>query len=259
MFSRTYGLETVCLRYFNVFGPRQDPSSAYAAFIPIFITGMQEGQPLTINGDGTVSRDFTYVANVVEPNFRAVEAEGVAGEVFNVACGTSITLNEIVERLREVLGVEGDIHYGPARLGDVPKSLADIAGPGADSGTSRPCRPGMGWRRRWSGTGAPAAAIAGAHDRRDAAVSFRAPEAPRRVREAMLQAWTREADSSRPFLDRPKSCTSGRVGSCLPQLQARTTPMRCCGWLDLPTVPSDTQRRLHGGQRPGPTARKVMP
>ena len=126
VFSRTYGLETVCLRYFNVFGPRQDPGSAYAAFIPIFITGMLADRPLTIHGDGTVSRDFTYIANVVQANLLAVEAEGVGGEVLNVACGTSLSLNDIVLRLRELLGTEGKITYGEPRVGDVPKSLADI-------------------------------------------------------------------------------------------------------------------------------------
>ena len=126
VFARTYGLETVCLRYFNVFGPRQDPGSAYAAFMPIFIAGLREGRPLTIHGDGSASRDFTYVANVVEANLRAVTAEGVSGEVFNVACGGSVTLNEVVARLRELLGVEGEIRYGPPRLGDVPRSQASI-------------------------------------------------------------------------------------------------------------------------------------
>lgn len=126
VFSRTYGLETVALRYFNVFGPRQDPESAYAAFIPKFIVGMMEGQSLVIDGDGSQSRDFTYVSNVVRGNLLALEAEGVGGEMFNMACGTSMSLNEIVEHLRRLLGCEGDISYGPSRPGDVPMSLADI-------------------------------------------------------------------------------------------------------------------------------------
>ena len=126
VFCRTYGLETVSLRYFNVFGPGMDPNSAYAAFIPIFVVGMLEGRPLTVNGDGTVSRDFTYITNVVEANMCAVEAEGVGGEVFNVACGASMSLNEVIAKLRELLGTEGDISYGPDRVGDVPLSLADI-------------------------------------------------------------------------------------------------------------------------------------
>jgi nucleoside-diphosphate-sugar epimerase len=126
VFSRTYGLETVALRYFNVFGPRQDPESAYAAFIPKFIVGMMEGQSLTIDGDGSQSRDFTYVSNVVRGNLLALEAEEVGGEVFNMACGSSMSLNDIVEHLRRLLGCEGDISYGPPRAGDVPMSLADI-------------------------------------------------------------------------------------------------------------------------------------
>ena len=126
VFARTYGLETVCLRYFNVFGPRQDPGSAYAAFIPVFITGMMAGRPLQVNGDGSVSRDFTYIANVVEANLLAAQAEGVSGEVFNVACGGSLSLNEVIGHLQEMLGVVGKITYGCMRVGDVPKSLADI-------------------------------------------------------------------------------------------------------------------------------------
>ena len=126
VFARTYGLETVCLRYFNVFGPRQDPGSAYAAFIPIFITGMMAGRPLTVNGDGSVSRDFTYIANVVEANLLAVAAEEVSGEVFNAACGGSLSLNEVIGQIQELLGMEGDITYGPMRVGDVPMSMADI-------------------------------------------------------------------------------------------------------------------------------------
>ena len=126
VFSRTYGLETVALRYFNVFGPRQDPESAYAAFIPKFIVGMMEGQALVIDGDGSQSRDFTYVSNVVRGNLLALEAEGGGGEMFNMACGSSMSLNDIVEHLRRLLGCEGDIAYGPPRAGDVPMSLADI-------------------------------------------------------------------------------------------------------------------------------------
>ena len=126
VFSRTYGLETVSLRYFNVFGPRQDPTSPYAAFIPIFISGMFDGQNLTINGDGSVSRDFTHVRNVVEANLLAAEADDVDGEIFTIACGDSVTLNEVVQRLRELINTQGNIFYGESRIGDVPKSLADV-------------------------------------------------------------------------------------------------------------------------------------
>ena len=126
VFSRTYGLETVSLRYFNVFGPGQDPQSAYSAFIPRFAVGMIQGLPLTIDGDGEQSRDFTYVSNVVEANLLALQAEGVSGEVFNVACGASLSVNQVVEHLRQALGGGGQIGHGPPRTGDVPHSLADI-------------------------------------------------------------------------------------------------------------------------------------
>ncbi|MEW6751526.1 MAG: SDR family oxidoreductase [Candidatus Latescibacterota bacterium] len=127
VFAWTYGLETVCLRYFNVFGPRQDPQSAYAAFIPKFVQGLMEGTPLTLDGDGTQSRDFTYVSNVVEANLLAASAPGVSGEVFNIACGSSLSLNAIVGHLEQVLGCRGHISHGPPRPGDVPRSLADIS------------------------------------------------------------------------------------------------------------------------------------
>jgi UDP-glucose 4-epimerase len=124
VFTRLYGLETVSLRYFNVFGPRMDPKSAYAAFIAIFAGGMLEGKPLTVNGDGSISRDWTYIDNVVDANLKAATAEGAAGHAFNVACGVSLSLNEVIDQLRELIGVAGDISFGPPRLGDMPKSLA---------------------------------------------------------------------------------------------------------------------------------------
>jgi nucleoside-diphosphate-sugar epimerase len=126
VFSQLYGLETVSLRYFNAFGPGMDPGSAYAAVIAIFTVGLIEGRPLTINGDGTFARDFTYVKNVVHANTRALEAEGVSGEVFNVGCGATTSLNEVVEILRELLQTEGDIRHGPERPGDIRRSLAGI-------------------------------------------------------------------------------------------------------------------------------------
>ncbi len=126
VFSQLYGLETVSLRYFNAFGPGMDPGSAYAAVIAIFTVGLIEGRPLTINGDGTFARDFTYVKNVVDANTRALEAEGVSGEVFNVGCGATTSLNEVVEILRELLQTEGDIRHGPERPGDIRRSLAGI-------------------------------------------------------------------------------------------------------------------------------------
>ena len=126
VFSQIYGLETVSLRYFNVFGPKMDPSSAYAAFIAIFIVGMLEGTPLVVHGDGGISRDFTYITNVVDANMRAMEAEGVSGEVFNVGCGSSMRLNDVIDHLQTSAGLKGDISYGEPRPGDVLRSMADI-------------------------------------------------------------------------------------------------------------------------------------
>jgi nucleoside-diphosphate-sugar epimerase len=126
VFSRVYGLETVVLRYFNIFGPRQDPSSQYSAFIPKFAVGLMEGQPLTIDGDGTQAKDFTYVSNAVEANLLAVEGQGVSGEVFNIGCGQMTSVNQVVEHLRRIVGVKGNIGHGPPRIGDVPFSRADI-------------------------------------------------------------------------------------------------------------------------------------
>ena len=126
VFSQIYGLETVALRYFNVFGPRQDPQSSYAAFIPRFIVGIAEAKELIINGDGNQSRDFTFVSNVVDANLRAAHAEDVSGQVFNIACGSNLTVNEVVNIVREALGTEGHVKHGPPAPGDVPHSLADI-------------------------------------------------------------------------------------------------------------------------------------
>ena len=126
VYADTFGLETVSLRYFNVFGPRMDPNSAYSAFIPIFIVGMLEGRPLTVNGDGTISRDFTYITNVVHANMCAVDVGLVCGDVCNIGCGDSLSLNEIVEHLKRLTENEGSITYGPSRPGDLPLSQADI-------------------------------------------------------------------------------------------------------------------------------------
>ncbi len=126
-FSAVYGLETVALRYFNVFGPRQDPLSQYAAVIPNFITAALEGTTITIHGDGEQSRDFTYVENVVQANLAAMAAEGVSGRTYNVACGERVSLNQLIEQLRRVTGRELDPVYGPPRAGDVKHSQADIA------------------------------------------------------------------------------------------------------------------------------------
>jgi nucleoside-diphosphate-sugar epimerase len=125
-FGEVYGLETVALRYFNVFGPRQDPASEYAAVIPKFIAALQAGEAPTIYGDGEQSRDFTYIENVVDANMAALVAEGAGGQVVNVACGQRTTLNELVARLIDQLGSDVQPVYWPARPGDVRHSLADV-------------------------------------------------------------------------------------------------------------------------------------
>ena len=126
-FAEVYGLETVALRYFNVFGPRQDPNSQYAAVVPRFITAALDDEPVTIYGDGTQSRDFTYVGNVVDANLLAMDAPGVAGTAMNVAMGESTTLNELVSLLEQVMDREIGVHNAPPRVGDVPHSHADIS------------------------------------------------------------------------------------------------------------------------------------
>ncbi len=127
VFAEIYGLQTVCLRYFNIFGPRQDPASEYAAVIPKFIELMQKGERPVIYGDGEQSRDFTYIDNAVEANLLACKSEKVGrGEVINVACGQRYSLNELVAALNDILGTKIEPFYDKARLGDVKHSLADI-------------------------------------------------------------------------------------------------------------------------------------
>jgi UDP-glucose 4-epimerase len=128
-FYRCYGLETVSLRYFNIFGPRQDPTSPYSGVLAKFITQMLAGEAPTILGDGSQSRDFTYIENVVKANLLACKASAndVAGEVFNVATGTRIDLNETFRVLKKLTGFSGEVKYGPERSGDVKHSLADLA------------------------------------------------------------------------------------------------------------------------------------
>jgi nucleoside-diphosphate-sugar epimerase len=126
VFSRNYGLETVTLRYFNVFGPRQDPTSPYAAVIPKFLRAIARGESPVIHGDGTQSRDFTYVDNVVAANLLAATAPGVSGEVMNVACGERVTLLDLHAQLCALLGSKLQPCFGPPRAGDVQHSLADI-------------------------------------------------------------------------------------------------------------------------------------
>ncbi|MCI0487331.1 MAG: SDR family oxidoreductase [Blastocatellia bacterium] len=126
VFHHVYGFEAVSLRYFNIFGPRQDPESQYAAVIPKFVTALLDGNRPTIYGDGLQSRDFTYVENVVEANLLAAEAEAVAGRVFNVACGGRYTLLELLDRLKEIIGSDTEPLHEAARAGDVRDSQASI-------------------------------------------------------------------------------------------------------------------------------------
>jgi UDP-glucose 4-epimerase len=126
VWSRLYGVETVGLRYFNVFGPRQDPKSEYAAVIPRFVLWGLQGAPLEVHGTGEQSRDFTFIDNVVEANLLAARADGVSGEAFNIACGERISLLDIVARLEVLLDRPLTRRHTPSRAGDVPHSLADI-------------------------------------------------------------------------------------------------------------------------------------
>ena len=126
-FTRVYGLETVSLRYFNVFGPRQDPNSLYAAVLPRFIEALLCQTPPVIYGDGTQSRDFTYIENVVQANLLALDAVGVAGEVFNIACGESVTLKAVLRYLAKSSNQAVEPDYQAPRAGDIKHSLADIS------------------------------------------------------------------------------------------------------------------------------------
>jgi UDP-glucose 4-epimerase len=125
-FARVYGLETVCLRYFNVFGPRQDPLSQYAAVIPLFITAMLKGDAPTIHGDGLQSRDFTYIDNVVHGNLLAARSADANGQVMNLATGARITLLDLVHKINALLGTSIQPRHDPAREGDIRHSRADI-------------------------------------------------------------------------------------------------------------------------------------
>ncbi|NVO02097.1 MAG: SDR family oxidoreductase [Bacteroidetes bacterium] len=126
IFSSIYGLETVCLRYFNVFGPNQDPTSQYSAVIPKFIKMMKKGQQPIIYGDGTQSRDFTYVENNVEANINSCFIGNISGETFNIACGERYTLIELVNNINELLGTSIEPFFEKERIGDVKHSLANI-------------------------------------------------------------------------------------------------------------------------------------
>lgn len=133
-FAATYGLETVRIRYFNVFGPRQDPNSPYSAVIPLFVSALLNGRTPTIFGDGTQSRDFTYVANVVSANLKAAHAPGVSGNVYNVACGGSLSLIELLKEICDLLDKPFAPDFAPPRTGDVKHSWADISAAQRDLG-----------------------------------------------------------------------------------------------------------------------------
>jgi nucleoside-diphosphate-sugar epimerase len=126
-FSRVYDLETVVLRYFNVFGPRQSPLSQYAAVIPLFIAAISKGEPIVIHGDGEQSRDFTYVSNVLDATIRAGEAAGASGRIFNVAAGAPASVNAVAETIGRLLDRPVEKHSAPPRAGDIRDSWADIS------------------------------------------------------------------------------------------------------------------------------------
>jgi UDP-glucose 4-epimerase len=126
-FTRVYGLETVVLRYFNVFGPRQSPHSEYAAVVPLFLTAIAAGEPVTIHGDGEQSRDFTYVGNVVDATIGAGTVAAANGRIFNVAAGSPATVNEVADTIGRILEKPVERRFEPARPGDIRASWADIS------------------------------------------------------------------------------------------------------------------------------------
>ena len=142
-----YGLETVCLRYFNVFGRRQDPFSQYSAVIPKFITAMQAGRAPTIYGDGTQSRDFTHVDDVVAANLLALQSPAAAGRIYNIACGRQISLNDLVTQLNEIFGTQLEADLREPRPGDVKHSRADVARAELELGFSASVELAQGLRR----------------------------------------------------------------------------------------------------------------
>lgn len=131
VYWQLYKFPTVCLRYFNIFGPHQDPNSEYAAVIPKFITALVERRSPVVYGDGEQSRDFTYIDNCVEANLLAISNDKIVGDAYNVACGGRFTLNELLDKLREIIGVDTKAKYDPARPGDIKHSYADVSKLGA--------------------------------------------------------------------------------------------------------------------------------
>jgi len=147
VYHGVYGLETVALRYFNVFGPRQDPKSQYAAAIPNFTTAALTGRPATLYGDGLQSRDFCFIDNVVQANLLACTAAGAAGKVFNIACGEAVTLLRVIELLGEITGRKVEVRHDPPRAGDIRHSLADISRAKEILGYTAPVKFGDGLAR----------------------------------------------------------------------------------------------------------------
>lgn len=131
VYWQLYKFPTVCLRYFNIFGPHQDPNSEYAAVIPKFITALVEKRSPVVFGDGEQSRDFTYIDNCVEANLLAISNDKIVGEAYNVACGGRFTLNQLLDKLREIIGVDTPAKYDPPRPGDIRHSYADVSKLGA--------------------------------------------------------------------------------------------------------------------------------
>jgi UDP-N-acetylglucosamine 4-epimerase len=129
VYARLYHLEPIGLRYFNIFGPRQHPAGPYAAVIPLFMQSVLKGIPPVINGDGTISRDFTHVSNAVQANLNALFTKNAAAvnQIYNIACGSSTSLTELFHTIREIAGMDMEVVYGPPRIGDIPYSLADIS------------------------------------------------------------------------------------------------------------------------------------
>lgn len=139
-FSSVYDLETVALRFFNVYGPRQDPHSQYSAVIPKFISALMNDDQLTVFGDGTNSRDFTFVSDVVEGIIAASSAPGAAGRMFNTACGQRHTLLTLISSLEDIMGKKARVQFVESRPGDVPHSMADVSA----------AREVLGWTAQWS-------------------------------------------------------------------------------------------------------------
>lgn len=146
---RLYGLETVALRYFNVFGPRQDPSSPYSGVISIFVNRALEGRAPTIFGDGAHSRDFVFVDNVVDANVAAATSPSVSGQVFNVGCGQQTTLLDLVTQLQTLSGRTMAPHFAPERAGDIRQSMADISRARQELGYEPKVSAQEGLRRLW--------------------------------------------------------------------------------------------------------------